>query len=64
MTIRLLKVVAQAYLVDDDGENLREILADAVVIAPADLAAFPGQVFADIAAMNKAENSESEEAPA
>lgn len=53
MTLRLLKVVAHAYLVDDDGEHLREIDSEPVTIAAADLAAYPALVAADIARLNE-----------
>lgn len=55
MTYRLLKITAQVWLVDDDGENLREVMAEPVVIAPADLWGWPAKVRADIAALNQPE---------
>lgn len=52
MTYRLLKIVVQATLVEDDGENLSEQVAEPVVVKAADWPEFPARLAADLEKLN------------
>lgn len=54
MTLRLLKVMVQPVLVDDDGEHLSEVVAEPIAVSAADWPDFPARLADDIAQQNEA----------
>lgn len=52
MTVRLLKVIVQAVLVEDDGDTLRERVCDPATVHAAELDAYPARLAEQIRELN------------
>lgn len=52
MTYRLLKVIVQPVLVEDDGEHLTERPSEAIAVSAAEWEAYPAKIAAAIAELN------------
>lgn len=51
MTLRLVKVIVQPMLVEDDGEHLKEVVAKPVTVDAADWPDYPAKLAAEIASL-------------